>query len=996
MSAKNKLLIVAGLAAVMVLMLACQSFAGPPDIQNHWAEKQISNWIESGLISGYPDGSFGPENNITRAEFIAMVNRSFGKSVMTKVYYPDVADSDWFAAEVAKAAAAGYVSGYNDGTFRPNEYIERQEAAVMISRLLGLDASAGADIAEQFADSGEIPPWCKGAIGAVANKGYMSGYPDQTFRPAGYITRAESVSTLNRALAASVTSFKYDKMGTYGPAEGVETIDGSVNISAAGVTLQNTVITGNLFLADSIGDGDVTLKNVIVRGNTVIKGGGSQSVVLENCALPNITIGKKGVRIVASGNTSVSIVRLETGAALVEVSLSGPGFETVNVTELVPAGAEITLDGNFDNVRISAEAVSLKITGGTITSLDVAETAAGAAIDVAGNASIGIITLNAATSVTGKGTIEIAKINVSGSTFEQEPKNIEKADDITVTTGAGGVPSTATITISNIEATNTLGKFKFDTDTVTTTEALEGKIMGDGVDVINVAKRNSGEDGKVWNAYLATTPYEYDTEYEITCESPLVISGNGIVMWSSSSAAPAAINVTADDIDNNGDGSDLEVSFDSQRGQNTRIESYRVMAVKSSDASSFTLSDANAVTHYTTVYRIEDAPSYTVVLSADAKDIDGDAITEDVSYKVFVLSVADGINATENALSAASSSIILSSSGVSGGPTITIIDVLKTNTLGKFKFNTDTATTDTALLGKIIAGGVDAIGIGPRNNDTTGKLWNADFAFVPEYNTNYEIDCEDPFMISGSSIVMWQGDNAAPATTGVTVSDVGDSGNGSDLEVSFIRPSGENTKIASYRIMVVKSLDSSSFNLSVANAVYEDYYTKLSKTGADSYTTALDAAAKDIDGNVITDGTAYNVFVLSVADGVNATVNALSDASNEVTLSGGISALELVGSEVTTQGDVGLYFNKAITDPTGIGSESQFTVRVNDVEAGILSVIKTNTTGKIKIVMAIKITSGQNVTVAYTKSAVEASWITSSEDSSVLESFEAQSVPNEI
>ncbi|MFX4262142.1 S-layer homology domain-containing protein [Pelotomaculum propionicicum] len=668
MKEKNKILIAIGLAALVILMFTGQSLAAPPDIQNHWAQKQISDWVDKGYISGYPDGSFKPDNTITRAEFVTMANRAFGKNATVPVSFPDVSSKDWFAAGVAKAVAAGYISGYDDGTFRPNENIKRQEAAVMITKLLNLAVSADDQVLNQFADYADIPQWSKGYIGAVVAAGYMSGYTDQTYQPEGHITRAEAVSTLDRALMASVETVTYDSMGTYGPADGVKTIDGSVNISVSGVTLQNIVITGNLFLAESIGDGDVTLKNVIVQGNTVIKGGGNRSVTLENCSLPNITVGKNGVRIVASGNTSVSIVRLESGATLVEVSLSGPGFETVTVTELAPADAEITLDGNFANVNVSAEAARIKITGGTVTNMEIAETAPGAVIDIAAGAKVSTMTLDAAVSVTGQGTIETAKINVSGSTFEQEPINVVKAEDVDVTTGTGGGGTpTGTITISNIDSTNTLGKFKFDTDTVTTIDALEGKIMADGDDAINIAKRNNGEDGKVWNAFIATTPYEYDIEYEITCEYPFIISGNNTVMWSGSSSAPAATNVTADDVDNNGDGSDLEVSFDGPRGQNTRIESYRVLVVKSAGASSFTLSDANGVTDFTTVDKIEDAPSYTVVLDADAKDVDGDPITEDVSYKVFVLSVADGVNATENALSAASASITLSSGGGGGG-----------------------------------------------------------------------------------------------------------------------------------------------------------------------------------------------------------------------------------------------------------------------------------------------------------------------------------------
>jgi hypothetical protein len=195
MRVKNKYLIAIGLAAVMVLMFAGQSLAAPPDIQNHWAEKQITDWVDRGYISGYPDGSFKPDNTITRAEFVTMVNRAFGKNATVQVSYPDVSAADWFADEVAKAAAAGYISGYDDGTFRPNENIKRQEAAVIITKLLNLAVLEDDNLLNQFADYADIPYWSKGYIGAVVAAGYMSGYTDQTYQPRD-ILPAESVSTL--------------------------------------------------------------------------------------------------------------------------------------------------------------------------------------------------------------------------------------------------------------------------------------------------------------------------------------------------------------------------------------------------------------------------------------------------------------------------------------------------------------------------------------------------------------------------------------------------------------------------------------------------------------------------------------------------------------------------------------------------------------------------------------------------------------------------------
>lgn len=184
----------------------------------------------------------------------------------------------------------------------------------------------------------------------------MGGYPDQTYQPTKSITRAESIAVFDRAVGVL-----YNTAGTQGPASDTNTITGNATIVAAGVTLQNTVINGNLYLTEGIGDGEVKLKNVTVKGNTLIKGGGAHSLVLEDCTIPSITVSKDGVRVVASGNTSVSVVRLESGATLVTVSSTGPGFETVTVSEVIPASATVTLQGNFQTVNVAAADVKVDV-----------------------------------------------------------------------------------------------------------------------------------------------------------------------------------------------------------------------------------------------------------------------------------------------------------------------------------------------------------------------------------------------------------------------------------------------------------------------------------------------------------------------------------------------------------------------------------------------------------------------------------------------------------
>ena len=232
------------LTLYMILTTAGTASAQPGDISGHWAENQISVWVNAGLISGYEDGTFKPNNSITRAEFAVLANKVCGYTASTPANFSDVKPTDWYYGEVSKAVAAGYISGYTDGTFRPNGIITRQEAAVMISRMLKL-VNTESTVLNTFTDANSIPQWSREAISAVVTKGYMKGYPDQTFQATKSMNRAEAVVVLDGSVGikANTSTITYDKAGTYGPATGTTTFEGNVVISVPGVTLQNTVIT---------------------------------------------------------------------------------------------------------------------------------------------------------------------------------------------------------------------------------------------------------------------------------------------------------------------------------------------------------------------------------------------------------------------------------------------------------------------------------------------------------------------------------------------------------------------------------------------------------------------------------------------------------------------------------------------------------------------------------------------------------------------------------
>lgn len=129
------------------------------DIQGHWAKQQIEAWLNKGLASGYQDGTFRPNNPVTRAEFAAFVNRAFSTpSTGDKGKFSDLPETAWFYADVSKAVSAGIMGGYPDNTFRPNNPITRQEAASVLTRLLGLTVGDGGVLLQM---QGQLHPGLK-------------------------------------------------------------------------------------------------------------------------------------------------------------------------------------------------------------------------------------------------------------------------------------------------------------------------------------------------------------------------------------------------------------------------------------------------------------------------------------------------------------------------------------------------------------------------------------------------------------------------------------------------------------------------------------------------------------------------------------------------------------------------------------------------------------------------------------------------------------------
>lgn len=334
----KKLLILCMIVCLAAGGMAQGVKAGMPastDHAGHWAKETIDRWLGEGWLRGFPDGSVRPDQPISRAEYIALLNRVFGFTESSDVSFRDVEATDWYAPDVGRAVAAGYITGYSDHMFRPHREIARQEAAVTLQRILGLDADPAA--ASSFIDQETFADWSRDAIGALAAREIIGGYPDGRFGPEHTLTRAQAVVMLDKSKAIwkAAQPLILDEPGeTFGPDNGAERIAGSVIVTAPDTTLRNLIVAGDLVIAKEVGEGDVNLHNVKVQGTVEVHGGGSDSIHLVDSTVLRLVIDKEdgSVRIVASGDTDIAETVIHSPVTLEAASdLNGEGYSYVTL-----------------------------------------------------------------------------------------------------------------------------------------------------------------------------------------------------------------------------------------------------------------------------------------------------------------------------------------------------------------------------------------------------------------------------------------------------------------------------------------------------------------------------------------------------------------------------------------------------------------------------------------------------------------------------------------
>lgn len=238
------------LAGLLALTPAAAVFS---DTGGHWAEDSIAKWSEEyHIIGGYSDGTFRPDDSITRGAFAGILDRFLHfSSKSDPAVFSDVAGTYWEDA-ILKLHASGVYLG-NNGKALSGSSITRQQAVTMIARAFQIE-SAEEDL--PFADEASIASYARGPVSAMIKKGYVDDVKENRFRPTDPITRAEVVRILGNLVDVLVqTTELYAK----------DTAGNLMINSPEGAQLTDMTIGGDLILAPGV-NGAVTLTDVQLKG----------------------------------------------------------------------------------------------------------------------------------------------------------------------------------------------------------------------------------------------------------------------------------------------------------------------------------------------------------------------------------------------------------------------------------------------------------------------------------------------------------------------------------------------------------------------------------------------------------------------------------------------------------------------------------------------------------------------------------------------------------
>ena len=399
-----------------VLMLGMVPGLTLPASAEHWADGYLDQLVEWGVMRA--DQTSDPDAPLTRAEFMAVINRAYGYNKTGPIPFEDVNRGDWFYDDVSIAYTAGYTLGTSATTFHPNATLNREQAVCILARNMMMKETPGENLA--FSDARNISDWARGLVKTAVDHYIVNGYPDGSFGPQDVISKGQMASMLVGCLGTPL-----NQAGEYALGD----VYGNVTITASGVTLRNTTVSGDLYVSAGVGLGNVRLENVNVLGRIIVSGtgesqGGDASVVLRNVTANEMLVDNMKDQLVtlrADGLTSIGVTNVKTPAYLEDNTPDGLGLRQIIMEN---AGGRLTLAGRVKEVINKAPGSTIQLSKGTVGKLTVDEAAVGSTVQLDRNTEAKEINLDTGASVNGQGDVDKMNVNASDVTSTMLPNDI--------------------------------------------------------------------------------------------------------------------------------------------------------------------------------------------------------------------------------------------------------------------------------------------------------------------------------------------------------------------------------------------------------------------------------------------------------------------------------------------------------------------------------------------------------------------------------------------
>lgn len=269
-------IIVIVVACVVYAFISTEVSARLTDISGNWAYLQINALFNKGIITGYKDSTFRPDQSITRAEFATIVNRAYNFRTKGEIPYNDVMPWAWYYREVAYGAGAGYFPAHFGSKFAPNQPLTREEAAAMIAVISRLDTVTEGKL--PFQDAADISDDYKNSVAAMVQAGYMKPYADGSFKPLAPISRAGAAVLIYNLQLEILYADTFDVRDYGAKGDGVNDDTEAINgaIKAAAETGGGTVyVPAGVYMINLDNYRSIDLKsniNLVLAYNAILNG----------------------------------------------------------------------------------------------------------------------------------------------------------------------------------------------------------------------------------------------------------------------------------------------------------------------------------------------------------------------------------------------------------------------------------------------------------------------------------------------------------------------------------------------------------------------------------------------------------------------------------------------------------------------------------------------------------------------------------------------------